>query len=225
MRVHPFRDGDAFSAFRNITEKVTREIEALENDYVLKASPAELERHYVSQVTVTPLALDAKNHYIDSEKGTQLDVSHDFRRGGGLGLGRLVVKGTSIDIAIPFTGDPGLWRIQPSSFSVSGYPELEIRDDVVVWVEGLDDVSMRTIRRRRRRNAADHRGSRPQEASPSCVIFSSPKTFTHSLNAKFPGGAANDPGLRGHTHDPKGTGEVGERFGRSATDSVPPQAV
>ena len=82
MRVHPFLEGDTFATFRNITEKATREIEALENDYVLKASPAELERHYVSQVTVTPLALDAKNHYIDSQKGTQIDVSHDFRRGG-----------------------------------------------------------------------------------------------------------------------------------------------
>ena len=33
------------------------------------------------------------------------------------------------------------------------------------------------------------------------------------------------PRLRGHAHDPEGTGEVGERFGRSATDSVHPQAV
>ena len=46
MRVHPLHDGDNFETFRNITEKATRDIEALENDYVLKASPAELERHY-----------------------------------------------------------------------------------------------------------------------------------------------------------------------------------
>ena len=140
MRVHPFHDGDTFATFRDITEKATREIEALENDYVLKASPAELERHYVSQVTVTPLALDAKNHYIDSQKGTQLDVSHDFRR-GGFGREPLVVKGTSIDIAIPFTGDPALWRIRPSSYSLSGYPELEIRDDVVVFSCSFPDDS------------------------------------------------------------------------------------
>ena len=55
------RGRDTFATFRNITEQVTREIEALENDYVLKASPAELERYYVSQMMVTPLALDAKN--------------------------------------------------------------------------------------------------------------------------------------------------------------------
>ena len=139
MRIHPFRDGDTFATFQNIKEKVTREIEALENDYVLKASPAELERYYVSQVMVTPLTLDAKNHYIDSQEGTQLDVSHDFRR--GLFGERLVVKGTSIDIAIPFTGDPALWRIRPASYSLSGYPELEIRDDVVVFSHSFPDDS------------------------------------------------------------------------------------
>ena len=140
MRVHPFHDGDTFATFRNITEQVTREIEALENDYVLKASPAELERYYVSQMMVTPLALDAKNHYIDNQKGTQLNVSHDFRR-GVFGQDRLVVKGTSIDIAIPFTGDPVLWRIRPRSYSLSEYPELEIRDDVVVFSCSFPDDS------------------------------------------------------------------------------------
>ena len=43
---------------------------------------------------------------------------------------------------------------------------------------------------------------------------------SQAVVSRVSGGAANDPGLRGHTHDPKGTGEVGERFGRSATDSV-----
>ena len=45
--------GDNFETCRNITEKATRDIEALENDYVLKASPAELERHYEPMVGLT----------------------------------------------------------------------------------------------------------------------------------------------------------------------------
>lgn len=140
MRIHPFRDGDTFATFRNIMEKATREIETLENDYVLKASPAELEQYYVAQVTLTPLTLDAKNHYIDSQKGTQIDVSHDFRR-AAFGGERIVVKGTALDIAIPFTGDAGLWRVRPSSYSLSGYPELEIRDDAVVFTCRFPDDS------------------------------------------------------------------------------------
>ena len=38
-------------------------------------------------------------------------------------------------------------------------------------------------------------------------------------------GAANDPGIQGHAHDPEGAGAVGERFECSATDSVHQQAV
>lgn len=140
MRIHPFREGDTFATFRNITERTIHEIETLENDYVLKASPTELEQYYVSKVTVTPLTLSAKDHYIDNQKGAQLDVSHDFRR-APFGGERIVVKGTVVDIAIPFTGDPVLWRIRPSSFSLSGYPELEIRDDVVVFSCSFPDDS------------------------------------------------------------------------------------
>ena len=79
MRIHPFRDGDVHPTFRNIVEKTVREIEALESDYVLKASLVELEEYYASRVRITPLALSAKDHYIDGQEGTQIDVSHDIK--------------------------------------------------------------------------------------------------------------------------------------------------
>ena len=41
----------------------------------------------------------------------------------------------------------------------------------------------------------------------------------------IPRGKANDPGIRGNTHDPEGAGAAGERFRCSATDSVHQQAV
>ena len=132
MHTRPFCDGDTFATFRSITEKTVAEIEALENDYVLKASPVELEQYYISRVFLTPLILDAANRYIESQAGTQIDVSHDFRR-GAFGEERILVKGTVLNIAIPYTGDPNLWRIRPSTFSLSGYPELQIRDDVVIF--------------------------------------------------------------------------------------------
>ena len=43
--------------------------------------------------------------------------------------------------------------------------------------------------------------------------------------SRVSGGAANHPRLRNHAHDPEGTGEVGERVGYSATDSLHQQAV
>ena len=138
MRTRPFRDGDTFATFRTIRDKTVAEIEALENDYVLKAARAELEQYYISKVLITPLTLDADKHYIEDQAGTKIDVSHDYRRVSFRGE-RVQVKGTMLRIAIPYTGDAGLWRIQPSTFSLSGYPELEIRDDVVIFCCSFPD--------------------------------------------------------------------------------------
>ncbi|WP_308387635.1 hypothetical protein [Acidithiobacillus sp. AMEEHan] len=140
MRTRPFREGDTFATFRALLENTVREIDSLENEYVLKASPTELEDYYVSKVTVTPLSLDADNHYIKGQKGTQLDVSHHVDRVVFPGE-RAIVKGTTLHIAILYSGDPNLWRIRPSTFSLSGYPELEIRDDVVVFTCTFPDDS------------------------------------------------------------------------------------
>ncbi|HEW79890.1 MAG TPA: hypothetical protein ENH34_08015 [Phycisphaerales bacterium] len=46
---------------------------------------------------------------------------------------RIVVAGTQLDIAMHFSGDPMLWRIQPSTFSLSGYPEISIKDDRITF--------------------------------------------------------------------------------------------
>lgn len=132
MRIRPFSEGDTFATFRNHIQKTTSEIEALENDYVLKASPVELEQYYISRVLIAPLELDVENRYIDDQGGTQIDVSHDIRR-AGFGGRPILVRGTTLHIAIPFTGDPELWRIRPSTFGFSGYPKLEIRDNVIVF--------------------------------------------------------------------------------------------
>ena len=132
MRIRPFRDGDAYATFQNLRDTTVREIEGLENDYVLKASPTELEQYYFDKVTVTPLSLDADDYYIESQEGTQIDVTGDFRR-ATFEPGPHYVKGTVVGIAVPYTGDSQLWRLRASTYSLSGYPELEVRDDVVVF--------------------------------------------------------------------------------------------
>ena len=140
MRIHPFHDGDAHTTFQNLRDKTVSEIEGLDNDYVLKASPTELEQYFLSNVTVTPLSLDATAYYIESQDGTQIDVTGDFRR-ATFGPGPHYVKGTVLGIAVPYAGDPQLWRLRASTYSLSGYPELEVRDDVVVFLCSFPDDS------------------------------------------------------------------------------------
>lgn len=119
MRIRPFRQSDTSASFRKLLENVTHEIMSLENDYVLKASQVELEEYYIDKAKIEPITLHSADYYIENRKGTRIDGAK--------------AQGTQLDIAIPYTGDPLLWQLHPSRFSVSLYPELEVRDDVIVF--------------------------------------------------------------------------------------------
>lgn len=135
----PFRDGDAFLLFRDLIDKTTREIRSLENDYVLKASQAELENYYIDKVLINPLILHTDKHYIESQTGTKLDVSNDFSIANFSGE-RTVVQGTRLDIAIPYEGDRILWQIKASTYS-TGCPEIDVRDHEILLTVSFPDGS------------------------------------------------------------------------------------
>lgn len=138
--MHPFRNGDTFATFQNIVDSVTTEINSLDNEYVLKASQTELEEHFTEKVLIEPLVLHSDKRYIKNQSGTQIDVSHDFRRAVFPGE-RAVVRGTRIDIAIPFEGNPMLWKIRASTFSMGGYPDIEIQNNEVLFSISFPDDS------------------------------------------------------------------------------------
>lgn len=130
MRLRPFSDGDVHSTFQTLLDRVCKDIDGLDHDYVLKASPTELEQYFISKASIEPLILHTNEAYIENQSGTQVDVSHDISRIVRRGE-RALVQGTQLDIALPFEGNPQLWRIQPSTYTLSGYPEIEIRNDCI----------------------------------------------------------------------------------------------
>ncbi len=137
--MYPFREGDPFATFRKIMDSVVNEIKALENGYVLKASETELEDFYMEKALIDPLVLHSDQQYIKNQSGTQIDVSHDFRRSVFPGE-RAVVRGTRIDIAIPFDGNPMLWKVRASTSSSGGYPEIDVKNgEIILSVSFPDD--------------------------------------------------------------------------------------
>lgn len=128
MGFQPFRDGDVHATFRNLQAKIKKEIDALENEYVLRASQAELEQHFVDKALIDPIVLHPDQYYIEEQSAIKLDVSHDFRRGVFPGE-RAIVQGTRIEVAIPFEGDSTLWRIRPSTHILRGFAEIEVLED------------------------------------------------------------------------------------------------
>lgn len=145
MKIYPFSSGDTFATFGNRIDKITKEIQSLENDYVLKASQAELENYYIERILIQPLTLHTEQYYIENQAGTKIDVSHDIRRAVFPGE-KAMVQGTRLDIAIPFEGDPVLWRIRASTFSISGYPKIEVRDNEIVLTVSFPDDSADLIK-------------------------------------------------------------------------------
>jgi hypothetical protein len=134
----PFRDEDAYETFQNLIKKIIAEINSLDNQYVLKASPTELEQYFVEKVLIDPIVLHSDEQYIKNQTGTHIDVNRDFRRGVSPGE-RAVVKGTTLDIAIPFEGAPFLWKIRASTFSLSHYPDIEIRGNEIIFSVSFPD--------------------------------------------------------------------------------------
>ena len=138
--MRPFREGDTYGTLRNLLEKVIAEIDSLGNEYVLKASPTELERYFIEKVLLNPLILHSEELYIKSQTGTQIDVSHDFNR-AGFRDEKIIVTGTKVEIGIPFEGDPMLWRLRLSPFDMGIYPEINILSNEVVFSVAFPDDS------------------------------------------------------------------------------------
>lgn len=142
--IHPFRDGDAFPTFQKMIEKVVEEIQSLNNEYILKASQTELEDFYVEKAILTPILLHTDKYCIENQISVPIDVSNNFQR-FTMSAQKITVSGTSLDIAIPYEGDSDLWKIRPSSYSVSGYPEIEIREHEIVFNIRFADDSVNTL--------------------------------------------------------------------------------
>jgi hypothetical protein len=141
--MYPFSKGDTYSLFANYTDTIIKEIQNLDNQYVLNASQTELENYYLEKAKVHPLVLHTEEYCIENQRGVPVDVGRDFLRAVRNRSGEPVtISGTCLDIAIPYEGDSGLWYIRPSSYNLSGYPEIEIKDERIILSISFPDDSV-----------------------------------------------------------------------------------
>lgn len=141
MSIRPFSTGDLRATLEGKLKKLVHEIGELNTDYVLKASVTELEQHFVEQAEVTPLVLHTDDYFIEDQSGTTIDVSHDHARFIVPG-DRAEVPGTRLQIAIPYEGDRQLWKLRPSTYSLSGWPAINAYDDRIVLTITFPDDSV-----------------------------------------------------------------------------------
>ncbi|WP_432400834.1 hypothetical protein [Wukongibacter sp. M2B1] len=107
-------------------ESVLHKINNLDNDYILNASRAELENYFISKVWFEELILDVDGKYLDNKRSVQVTAYDYFDKRP------FKVPGTSVDLCIPFKGDKELFELRPSTFNLSGYPDINIQDDLLI---------------------------------------------------------------------------------------------
>lgn len=145
--MRPFRDNDSFKFCSHVLSSVKNEIEVLENGYILKSSKTEIENYFLNMAHIEPIEID-EQYYISDTKGIRLDVSHDFMRAVFPGE-KLFVAGTDLDISMGYSGDVVLWQIRPSSFSLGGYPDLNVKKNEITFTISFpdDNVNPEQIKR------------------------------------------------------------------------------
>jgi hypothetical protein len=136
---YPFSEGSLSDVLRARLEEVLDEIKGLDTNYVLNASPTEVEQHFVEAAGVSPLVLHVDQRTIGERSGVKVDVSHDFDRGFMPG-DNPYVRGTRLRFDIPYDGDRDLWRWRPSTFAYP-LPEIEIADDYISFYTTFPDDS------------------------------------------------------------------------------------
>lgn len=139
MKFSPFGKASVYELSSEMTTKAKEEILGLDNEYVVKCSAAELEGYYASMVKIDPLVLHTDEAYIQDQKNTPIEVRDDPRRGAFRGK-RAVIPGTTLNLAIPYSGNPRLWHCAPSSvYTLHPYPEIEVLDDMIVFRRTFPD--------------------------------------------------------------------------------------
>lgn len=110
--------GDLHATFEEHRRRARSAVGSMTPSQMNAASDDEVVASVVEQFRIEPLQVHDDRAESDHQE-SQVNVSHDprrFRRDDGRPL---IVKGNQITVRIPFSGDPDLFKLQPSSYTLN----------------------------------------------------------------------------------------------------------
>lgn len=108
-----FSQRDLSDVLRNQQGRAAAEVEKLTRDQVMSLSEDQLVDHVAAKLSVKPIVLHEDKQHLDLME-TQVDVSHDRLRAFFNNGRQIMVPGHVAKVAIPFSGDEGLFACCPS---------------------------------------------------------------------------------------------------------------
>ena len=112
-------------------QALSKEIGSLSEDRVLSTSLVDLCDYFVEKYRVEAVVIDESEIKVDYGDA-QIDVSRRFEYAVFDRSGPAYVTGTRITFFVPFSGDPGLFKYRPSTFSLNP-PRGVIRGNELVF--------------------------------------------------------------------------------------------
>jgi len=136
---YPFSDAQLRDFLEGYLETVLEKIRELSTEYALKASPSELESHFVDEARVDPIVLHSDQLTLASQTAIEVEISgfdRDVMPGDNP-----YVRGTLLRFDIPYAGTRELWRYRPWAFATIILPKVDIRDDHISFYHHFPDDS------------------------------------------------------------------------------------
>ena len=132
-----FWQSDWHSVTQNQINAMSEEMSGIPGDRLLNTAEADLTNYFVEKYRLDVPVLDKDGIYVDQEE-TQVDVSGDFRRAILDPSRPYYIPGTSVHFTVPFSGDPNMFRVRASGFSLNP-PRAEVnRNTLVLTATGVD---------------------------------------------------------------------------------------
>ena len=132
-----FCEVDWFSVDQHQRKQLAAEIEAMDGERLLNTSVEDLSEYFEKKywVDVPVLRID---DIVADQNETQIDVSHDPDRYIRDRSRPFHIKGTAIEVTVPFDGDGEVFKIQPTSYTMNP-PLADVRDGTLVLrIEGTN---------------------------------------------------------------------------------------
>lgn len=118
---------DSFTMVHGYENLVRQEVEKFPANQVLATPEDDLLAYLIEKHTLHVPALKADDAYIERQGETQIDVSRRFDYGFPGGRGNQQVPGHEVVIAVPHSGDPDLFHVRASTFTMSP-PRISVRN-------------------------------------------------------------------------------------------------
>ena len=132
-----FGKADWLSLEQHQRTQMAKQVEGIDADRLLNTAVEDLARFFEAEFTIEVPMLDVINTEVD-QKETQIDVRNDPMRMIRDRSRPALVAGTRIDVEVPFAGDPAIFGIQPTMYTLNP-PRAQIRGSKLTFnIEGTN---------------------------------------------------------------------------------------